>query len=137
MGLTQNIAILSLQLVDTRWSGSCDMAKKIRTRNFGEVIRAKPAANPLAEAVKEQAFNADIAQQIYDLRAGAKLTQKELAELVGTQQSVISRIEDADYDGHSLTMLKRIAKALNKRLRVEFRSEQIDRKATTVKGSRR
>jgi DNA-binding XRE family transcriptional regulator len=105
------------------------MAKK-RTRNFGDVIRAKLAANPeLAKAVDEESFNADIAQQVYDLRREAKLTQKELAELVGTQQSVISRIEDADYDGHSLTMLKRIASALNRRLKVEFCTQSVSRKA--------
>jgi transcriptional regulator with XRE-family HTH domain len=97
------------------------MTKKKRTRNFGDVVRAKLAANPeLAAAVEDESFNADIAQQVYDLRTEAKLTQKELAELVGTQQSVISRIEDADYDGHSLTMLKRIARALNRRLKIDF-----------------
>jgi ribosome-binding protein aMBF1 (putative translation factor) len=108
------------------------MARK-RTRNFGEVIRAKLAANPeLAKAVDEESFNADIAQQVYDLRREAKLTQKELATLVGTQQSVISRIEDADYDGHSLTMLKRIASALKRRLKVEFCAHPVARKAAVA-----
>jgi predicted transcriptional regulator len=101
------------------------MTKK-RTRNFGDVIRAKLAADPeLAKAVEEEAFHADIAQQVYDLRTNAKLTQKELAVLVGTRQSVISRIEDADYDGHSLAMLRRIASALNRRLKVEFCAEAV------------
>jgi len=101
------------------------MAKK-RTRNFGDVIRAKLAANPeLAKAVEEESFNADIAQQVYDLRTDAKLTQKQLADLVGTQQSVISRIEDADYNGHSLTMLKRIASALDRRLKVAFSKKPV------------
>src|SRR5438105_356288 len=96
------------------------MAKK-RTRNFGDVIRVKLAANPkLAKAVAEESFNADIAQKVYDLRTEAGLTQKQLAAMVGTQQSVISRIEDADYAGHSLAMLKRIALALKRRLKVEF-----------------
>jgi DNA-binding XRE family transcriptional regulator len=96
------------------------MAKN-RTRNYGDVIRAKLAADPeLARTVEEEAFNAGIAQQVHDLRTKAKLTQKELAKLVGTQQSVISRIEDADYEGHSLAMLRRIAGALNRRLKVEF-----------------
>lgn len=98
------------------------MAKKGPTRNFGDVLRAKLAANPeLAKAVAEEAFNTDIAQQVYDLRTEAQLTQRQLAELVGTQQSVISRIEDADYVGHSLTMLKRIGAALGKDVRIEFR----------------
>ena len=50
----------------------------------------------------------------------AGLTQAELAQLVGTTQSVISRLEDADYEGHSLSMLQRIADALHQRLEVRF-----------------
>jgi predicted transcriptional regulator len=48
------------------------------------------------------------------------LSQKELADLVETTQSAISRLEDADYDGHSLTMLRRIAAGLNQRVQVRF-----------------
>lgn len=96
------------------------MAKKT-TRNFADVIRAKLAANSkLAAAVQEESFNANIAQQVYDLRTEAGLTQKQLADLIGTRQSVISRIEDADYSGHSLALLKKIAGALKRRLNVEF-----------------
>ena len=97
------------------------MPKKRRTRNFAEVIRAKLQAKPaLARAVEDEAFNADIARKVHNLRVEAGLTQRQLAELVDTQQSVISRIEDADYTGHSVTMLRRIARALKRRLRVEF-----------------
>ena len=39
----------------------------------------------------------------------AAMTQTELAKKVGTTQSVIARLEDAEYTVHSLTMLKRIA----------------------------
>ena len=92
-----------------------------RTKNFADFIRAKLAANPdLAEAVEDESFNAHIAMQVYEARTVAGLTQKQLAERAGTQQSVISRIEDADYEGHSLSLLKRIARALGKKLRVEF-----------------
>jgi DNA-binding XRE family transcriptional regulator len=92
-----------------------------RTRNFADVIRTKMAANPeLAEAIENESFNADIAEKVYELRKEARLTQKQLAELIGTQQSVISRIEDADYDGHSLGILRRIARALGKKLLIEF-----------------
>src|ERR1700728_29582 len=58
----------------------------------------------------------ELARKIYELREQAGLTQKRLAKLVGTTASVISRLEDSDYEGHSLTMLKRIAAAVNKRL---------------------
>lgn len=96
------------------------MVKKT-TRNFADVIRAKLAANSeLAAAVQEESFNSNIAQQVYDLRTEAGLTQKQLADLIGTRQSVISRIEDANYSGHSLALLKKIAGALKRRLNVEF-----------------
>jgi transcriptional regulator with XRE-family HTH domain len=92
-----------------------------RTRNFADVIRARMAAEPaLAQAVEVESFNSDIATKVYELRTEAGLTQKELADLVGSQQSVISRIEDADYDGHSISLLRRIAHALGRKLRVEF-----------------
>lgn len=61
-----------------------------------------------------------MAQLIYDARTKAGLTQKELAKLVGTTQSVIARLEDADYEGRSLTMLNRIAGALARRVEVRF-----------------
>ena len=62
----------------------------------------------LLETERQQA---EIAQQIYDLRTAAGLTQCELAARVGTTASVICRLEDADYDRYSLTMLRRIAAA--------------------------
>ncbi len=64
--------------------------------------------------------DADIAQSIYDLRTGAGLSQRELAARVGTTASVISRLEDADYSGHSMSMLRRIAEALGRRVEVSF-----------------
>src|SRR5437899_12743325 len=75
---------------------------------------------PLRKLANEAVVNAEVAQLIYDVRSKAKLTQKQLAELVGTTQSVIARLEDADYEGHSLSMLQRIATAVNKRLAVRF-----------------
>lgn len=92
-----------------------------RTRNFADVIRAELAKDrDLVEAVRQECFNAHIARRVYDLRTEAGLTQKQLAQRINTQQSVISRIEDADYDGHSLALLQRIATALGKNLRIEF-----------------
>ena len=39
---------------------------------------------------------------------------------MGTTQSVISRLEDADYEGHSLAMLNRIAAAVERRVEIRF-----------------
>jgi ribosome-binding protein aMBF1 (putative translation factor) len=71
------------------------------------------------ESFEEELVNAELARKIYDLRTQAGLTQKALASLVGTTASVISRLEAADYEGHSLAMLRRIAAAVH--MRVEIR----------------
>ena len=74
----------------------------------------------LAEAYEQEALNAEIARKIHSLRTSAGLSQRELAQRVGTSASAICRLEDADYDGHSLSLLKRIAEALGKRVDVRF-----------------
>ena len=74
----------------------------------------------LRELVEEANVNALVAGAIYDARKAAGLTQEELANLADTKQPVISQLEDADYEGHSLSMLKRIADALNQRLEIRF-----------------
>ncbi len=76
------------------------------------------------EAFEQEVINAEIAQKIYDLRSKAGLSQRELAKKVGTTASAICRLEDADYEGHSLSMLKRIAEALDKRLEIRFVSNK-------------
>ena len=68
----------------------------------------------------EERINSRTAKAVYDARTHAGLTQKQLAALVGTTQSVISRLEDGDYNKHSLAMLERIAAALHQRIDVRF-----------------
>ena len=71
-------------------------------------------------SLEEEKLNAEIAQEIYDLRSISGLTQRALAKRVGTTASVICRLEDADYDGHSLPMLQRIAAALGRKIEIRF-----------------
>lgn len=85
----------------------------LHDRHFGD------DAAKLASLERER-LNARIARQIYDLRTEARLTQRQLAEAVGTTASVICRLEDSDYTGHSLTMLQRIATTLSARIELRF-----------------
>lgn len=96
-----------------------------RTTNAIEILNKLTGADPKVRATIAQ-FHLDfeVAQMIYDARTRAGLSQAALAELIGTKQSVIARLEDADYRGHSLTMLQRIASALHQRVEVRFVSEQ-------------
>src|SRR5215510_9743999 len=74
----------------------------------------------LRDAIRLQKQNIIVGQEIYAARASAGLSQAQLAKLVKTTQSVISRLEDADYEGHSFAMLQRIAIALEQRLQIRF-----------------
>jgi len=65
-------------------------------------------------------LRADVALQIAALRRQAGLSQKDLAKLLKTSQQQISRLESPGYEGHSLSMLRRVAEALHARMRVIF-----------------
>ncbi len=71
-------------------------------------------------ALEEVRAADDVARRIVELRTSAELSQRELAKLVGTTASAICRLEDADYEGHSLAMLRRIASALKQRVEIRF-----------------
>lgn len=95
------------------------MAKKALdvTRTLDRLTGDDPE---LREMIAEETVNAQVARMIYEARTAAGLTQRQLADMLGTQQSAIARLEDADYEGHSLGMLRRIAEALNQTLEVRF-----------------
>lgn len=88
-----------------------------KTSDAIKIIDQMTSSDPELEAmVAEASINAEVAQLIYEARTKAGLTQKQLAELIGTKQPVIARLEDAEYEGHSLSMLQKIAQALNQRV---------------------
>jgi len=96
------------------------MARK-KTRNALELIARDVGSEPGFRArVEEEKFNAQVARMVLEARSAAGLTQQELADLAGTTQPVIARLEDADYEGHSLRMLRRIAQALNRSLEIRL-----------------
>jgi transcriptional regulator with XRE-family HTH domain len=66
----------------------------------------------------------DVALQIVVLREKAGLSQTELARKVKTTQQQISRLESTDYEGHSLSMLRRVARVLNAQVRVVFETRE-------------
>lgn len=86
------------------------MKQTITRDRHGEFVeqRARKSATyrkSFARALQQ----VDLALLVREMREDAGLTQTQLARKVGTTQSVIARLEDAEYTGHSLTMLERIA----------------------------
>jgi ribosome-binding protein aMBF1 (putative translation factor) len=71
-------------------------------------------------ALEEASADDEVARKIYQLHTQAGLSQRQLAKRVGTTASVICRLEDADYQGHSLPLLRRSATALDRRVEIRF-----------------
>lgn len=116
------------------------MASQENGRNALELMDEWFPPTP-GEITEREACRADmdVAGLIYDARIAAGLTQAELAKRIGTSASAISRLEDYEYEGHSLAMLRRVAKALGKRveLRLVDAAETADAAGDPVAASTR
>lgn len=98
--------------------------KRKHPDEFDEFL-AEQMKNPkVAAAFVEEKEKLDLAIKLVRLRQAAGLSQKDLAERIGTSQSVIARMENPEYTGHSIRMLRRFATALGARLFIDF--EPID-----------
>jgi ribosome-binding protein aMBF1 (putative translation factor) len=86
------------------------MKQTIKRDNHSEFVaqRARKSAS-YRKVFARTLHQIDLAMLVREMREESGFTQSELAKKVGTTQSVIARLEDAEYTGHSLTMLERIA----------------------------
>jgi ribosome-binding protein aMBF1 (putative translation factor) len=111
-----------------------------RTKDALKILeRATGTDSAVRRGISNARINLEVAQMIYDTRSKAGLSQRALADLVGSRQSVIARLEDGDYQGHSLSMLQRIGNALGQRLELRFVSAPHPgpRRARELAGSKR
>jgi len=105
------------EAVERERSGAMKQAAK-RDRH-GEIMERRGRRNAAyRKALARTRYPIDLAVLVREMREEAGLTQGELAKKAGTVQSVIARIEDAEYAGRSLAMLERIAGACGVGLRL-------------------
>ena len=78
-----------------------------------------------------------MAFQLAALRKARGISQKQLAEKIGTSQQQISRLESPSYQGHSLSMLRRVVEALGGSLKVEILLKQHNAKAMVAEDKRK
>lgn len=83
-----------------------------------DIKKNRREPNPEMRAAVEQ--DLALGQLIYDLRTQVGLSQRELAERMGTTQSVISRLEEGGGARNRLDTLARVANALGRHLVVSF-----------------
>ncbi len=90
----------------------------MKKTNFDLHLEEQLRDPDFAERFKRAGEAWDVALQISALREKAGLSQKDLARKLNTSQQQISRIESPSYEGHSLSMLRRVAKLLRAHVRV-------------------
>jgi transcriptional regulator with XRE-family HTH domain len=90
--------------------------------NFDHYLAGQMKDAGFAERFEKAGEAWDVALQISALREGAGFSQKELARKLKTSQQQISRLESPSYEGHSLSMLRRVAEALGASVHVVFES---------------
>jgi DNA-binding XRE family transcriptional regulator len=95
-----------------------------RRTNFDLYLEEQLRDQGLAERFKKAGEAWDVALQLTSLRKASGLSQKELAERVGTSQQQISRLESPSYEGHSLSMLRRVAQVLGATIHVHIQTKK-------------
>jgi transcriptional regulator with XRE-family HTH domain len=95
--------------------------------NFDLYLEEQLKDPGFAERFRKAGEAWDVALQLASLREKSGLSQKELARKVGTTQQQISRLESPSYEGHSLSMLRRVARVLGATVRVDIRPRERER----------
>ena len=105
-----------------------------RKTNF-DIYLEKQLKDPDFAARFEKAGQAwDVALQLVALRKASGMSQKELAKMAGTSQQQISRLESPSYEGHSLSMLRRVAEVLGAKIHVEIQRNRRPKQAAVAEG---
>ena len=95
----------------------------MKKTNFDRFLEEQMQDPAFAARFKQAGEAWDVALQIAALREQAGLSQAELARKLKTSQQQISRLESPGYEGHSLSMLRRVAEVLHARVRVVIEAE--------------
>jgi ribosome-binding protein aMBF1 (putative translation factor) len=96
--------------------------------NFDVYLEEQLKDKEFAKRFRKAGEAWDVAIQLARLRRKTGLSQKELAKRVGTSQQQISRLESPSYEGHTLSMLRRVAEVLGAKVRVEIHKEKYPRR---------
>lgn len=92
-----------------------------RKTNFDEYLDEQLKDKDFTARFRKAGEAWDVALKLAALRKESGLSQKELAQRVGTTQQQISRLESPAYEGHTLSMLRRVAGYLGATVHVELK----------------
>ena len=95
-------------------------------KKFRDFLNEELKDEELAKDYYKELEKARIALEITHFREKKGITQKELAKMINTTQSVIARLENPEYKKYSLTTLRKVAEALKLELIVSFKEKGVE-----------
>ena len=90
--------------------------KNIKWNTYKKELLKDPAVSAEIERLQPEF---ELARQVISFRIKDKMTQNELAKKAGTNQVIISRIENAS-ENPSIATMEKICKALGKKLEIKL-----------------
>ncbi len=107
----------------------------MKKTNFDAYLDAQLKDEDFAERFSRAGDAWDVALQLAALRKESGLSQKDLARKLHTSQQQISRLESPAYEGHSLSMLRRVAHVLKAEVKVVFEPDHVRKRAVVAESS--
>lgn len=89
------------------------MSMKLKTKDFDSLLNKELKNKNFKKEYDALSNEFTLAKEIIKLRKKRNLTQKDLAEKIGTSQPAIARIESGNYKNLSLSFINRLAQALD------------------------
>ncbi|MBM9501054.1 helix-turn-helix transcriptional regulator [Leptospira sp. 201903071] len=86
---------------------------KVKTKDFDSLLKRELKDKEFKKEYEALSNEFTLAKEIIKLRKKRNLTQKDLAEKIGTSQPAIARIESGNYKNLSLSFINKLAKALD------------------------
>jgi transcriptional regulator with XRE-family HTH domain len=100
--------------------------------NFDRYLEKQLLDQDFARRFEKAGRAWEVALRLAALRQQSGLSQQELARKVGTSQQQISRLESPSYEGHSLSMIRRVVEALGATLRIEIKPIEMGSKLSVA-----
>jgi DNA-binding Xre family transcriptional regulator len=94
---------------------------KIQEYKFEDLLKSKLKNKIFREEYENLEKEFALAEEVIKLRLEKNMTQKDLAEIAGTSQPAIARLESGKYNNISLSFLRKIGKALNVEPEIHFK----------------
>lgn len=98
------------------------MIMKPRTKDFNSLLNKELKNKEFKKEYDSLSNEFTLAREIIELRKKKNLTQKDLAEKIGTSQPAIARIESGNYKNLSLSLINRLAEALDAKPIIHLKS---------------